>query len=318
MRYKIASFIICLLVIISVCPVVGGTGDENVNNITEISTIEYLDTETEAVEETSETIEETTENEVEEKVVEPAVKKRIILPPDPLMFGPNEEEEYAIAEIKYLTDVVNQAKNEMDAAHNLAENGRLLGYQPNHPVMELAQEEYETAKMTYDKYGAILQEKNIEKQKHDTELKWAEKTNEYPDAVKIWRYLSEELGYSDIVCAGIMGNIMVECGGGTLNIQWWLYGHSAPLYYGMCMWYKPYCPEVYGQDLDFQLDFLASNIESSFDECGAGNYNRFINSSNVNDAAYRFARWYERCAPTDYNYQIRENCAWKAYKYFHE
>ena len=41
--------------------------------------------------------------------------------------------------------------------------------------------------------------------------------DEYPEAYKIWHYL-KKLGYNDYVCAGIMGNIMAECGGQTLNI----------------------------------------------------------------------------------------------------
>ena len=41
--------------------------------------------------------------------------------------------------------------------------------------------------------------------------------DKYPEAYKIWHYL-KKLGYNDYVCAGIMGNIMAECGGQTLNI----------------------------------------------------------------------------------------------------
>ena len=50
---------------------------------------------------------------------------------------------------------------------------------------------------------------------------------------------------------------MCEVGGGTLYIQWWLYGSY---YYGMCQWSKGYS-EIWGADLKAQCDFLRNTIE---------------------------------------------------------
>ena len=50
---------------------------------------------------------------------------------------------------------------------------------------------------------------------------WAEKEAKYPVATYIWRYM-KDLGWSDAVCAGIMGNMMAEVGGHTLLIIKWI------------------------------------------------------------------------------------------------
>ena len=79
--------------------------------------------------------------------------------------------------------------------------------------------------------------------------------DKYPEAYKIWYYL-KKLGYNDYVCAGIMGNIMAECGGQTLNIQPYIY-NSTFEYYGICQWSLKYCPSVKDMSLDEQLKFLS-------------------------------------------------------------
>jgi hypothetical protein len=94
-----------------------------------------------------------------------------------------------------------------------------------------------------------------------------EKYDEYPYATYIWLFLTRGAGYSDIVAAGILGNIMAEVGGGTLNIRYWLYGNGDPNYYGMCQWHNNWYPEVAGTDLIFQCDFLLSTIVEPMDTC---------------------------------------------------
>ena len=43
-------------------------------------------------------------------------------------------------------------------------------------------------------------------------------------AQQVWTYL-KSYGYSDSVAAGIIGNMMRECGGDTLNLDWNIVGH---------------------------------------------------------------------------------------------
>lgn len=140
-------------------------------------------------------------------------------------------------------------------------------------------------------------------------------SGEYEAASIIWAYL-KNLGYNNYVCAGIMGNIMSECGGHTLNIQWWLYGDN---YYGICQWYCPYAPGIEGSDLDYQLYYLSSTIRSEINNFGYKYYNgfdysSFLNLTNIEDTAIAFAACYERCA--SWTYSSRVNNAYKAYNYF--
>ena len=55
----------------------------------------------------------------------------------------------------------------------------------------------------------------LEKIKQDF---WNERKIKNPIATEIWLYLKKQ-GYNDYVCAGILGNIMAEVGGQTLNIR---------------------------------------------------------------------------------------------------
>ena len=141
---------------------------------------------------------------------------------------------------------------------------------------------------------------------------WAKRAAEYPVATEIWLYM-KNLGWSDEVCAGVMGNIMAECGGQTLEIQWWLYGGNRG-FYGICQWHKGYFPAVQGQDLQFQLDYLRDTIEDQFDDFGSNALSNFLSTTNSREAALIFAKRYERCSSASYS--VRQRNAEKAYAYF--
>lgn len=141
-------------------------------------------------------------------------------------------------------------------------------------------------------------------------------TNKYEAAEYIWKYF-KTLGWSDVVAAGIMGNLMSEVGGQTLDIQYWLYGRGN--HYGMCQWALRYYPEVEGADLDAQLEFLKNNIEYEINTFGykykkGFNYNQFLALENEQEVALAFAKAYERCGGGGYT--RRQNNATKAYNYF--
>ena len=161
----------------------------------------------------------------------------------------------------------------------------------------------------------------IEAEEARIEAMWSEKSGEYPVATQVWRYMKEELGWNDYVCAGVMGNMMAEVGGQTLNLQPYLYGHSGANYYGLCQWSSRYYPSIQGADVDTQLDFLASTVKKELDTYGylfrSGlDYEAFCNLTDAEDAAMAFAKAYERCGSGSYG--VRQTNALKAYNYFVE
>ena len=136
---------------------------------------------------------------------------------------------------------------------------------------------------------------------------------EYPVATYVWNYL-KELGYNDYVCAGIMGNLMIETGGYTLNLDPYAYGGD---YYGICQWSAYYCPGIQGADLDTQLNYLANTIEYEINVYGFNysstmDYNEFLQMTDAGEAAKVFGQCYERGAGSD----VRAECAYAAYAYF--
>lgn len=161
----------------------------------------------------------------------------------------------------------------------------------------------------------------IEAEEARIEAMWNEKSGEYPVATQVWRYMKEELGWNDYVCAGVMGNMMAEVGGQTLNLQPYLYGHSGANYYGLCQWSSRYYPSIQGADVDAQLDFLASTVKKELDTYGylfrSGlDYEAFCNLTDAEDAAMAFAKAYERCGSG--SYEVRQRNAINAYNYFVE
>lgn len=135
---------------------------------------------------------------------------------------------------------------------------------------------------------------------------------EYEEATYIWNYF-KSLGYNDYVVAGILGNIMVECGGKTLNLQ---INAENSKHYGMCQWNKKYYSEVIGASLDVQCDYLRDTIQYEINTFGTNGYNyeKFIAIQNERTAALIFAKSYERCAAG--GYPGRQDCATIAYNYF--
>lgn len=209
------------------------------------------------------------------------------------------------SDFETLETVIVDCKERMAAASQMADAARALGYAENHFIIQMAKTEWHEANDLY-------QETYIEYSSH----KRAQQKEEYPVATTIWYYLKEDLGYNDYVCAGILGNVMAEVGGQTLNIQYWLGGKG---YYGMCQWSKKYHPNAWGLELNEQLDYLASTIKNEIDTFGfvyskGFNYNKFLEMDNEKDAALAFAKCYERCAKEHYN--IRTKNATKAYEYF--
>lgn len=197
-------------------------------------------------------------------------------------------------------------RSRQDHAHQMAECARALGYSEEHMIIQTAKQEWYASA---DLIQASLKE----------EAAWNTKFEEHPYATYVWLFLTRQLGYSNEVAAGIVGNMMIEVGGGgTLDLQYWAYGSNG-FYYGICQWGKTWFPEVRGMDLIGQCEYLASNIETQINAFGQaygkGNaFSEFLQSTSCRDAALMFAKWYEACDSGSYG--MRQNCAEKAYEYF--
>lgn len=107
----------------------------------------------------------------------------------------------------------------------------------------------------------------------------------------VYEHLREQ-GYSEPVIAGILGNMMAECGGQTLSLQWNLYGGGGS-YYGLCMWSLRYGPDVQGRNVTGQLSYLTGNINEIIEQFG-GSYDYFCSLEDAGQAARYFANYYER------------------------
>ncbi len=140
---------------------------------------------------------------------------------------------------------------------------------------------------------------------------------EYYYATKVWKYLRQK-GFSQEVTCGIIGNMMIETSGGSLDLKPNIYSPSGN-YYGLCQWSKKYYPEAHGLSFEQQLEFLLNNIEweiNTFGKCYKEGFKceDFLNMTNVEEAALAFAKSYERCGPA--SYEMRQEAAVVAYEYF--
>ena len=141
-------------------------------------------------------------------------------------------------------------------------------------------------------------------------------------ATQVWTYL-KSYGYSDSVAAGIIGNMMRECGGDTLDLDWDAVGQfNGDEYYGLCQWCLNYTPSGFkGSSIKTQCNYLHQTIASAFASYG-GNYNGITYSEFLNadtrKAAIAFERVYERCGDYANEDTHRANNAEVAYKKFHK
>ena len=207
-----------------------------------------------------------------------------------------------------LDEKIKENQENKKAAATMADAARQLGYQNDHDIIVIARKEWREA----DINEKIFKDKHDELMDKHKKL-WSKKTHNYPEATLVWTSLKKQ-GYSDYVAAGILGNIMAEVGGQTLDIQPHL---SNGQYYGMCQWNQGY--NIHGANLSTQINFLLKTIEYEFDTYGFlyqknFNFNQFLKLKDEKQAALAFAKCYERCGRG--SYYIRQSNASKAYNYF--
>ena len=147
-------------------------------------------------------------------------------------------------------------------------------------------------------------------------------TGEYPEAQLIWNTMIS-WGWTAETCAGIIGNMMAEIGGGTLNLSNW--NSNGGCGYGLIQWtggrrstlkgrYGSY-PTI-EQQLIFMRDELFG-INNTRQQVSSSVLNRIMNTNGgetPESIAFCFASNYERCASC---YRAkRQGYARIAYEYF--
>lgn len=210
---------------------------------------------------------------------------------------PTSSEAYIPSDIYYvepkdfdeLKEILAHFQERMDNAHNMAVAARSLGYSEESQIIFEATTHYNNAVTRYNYYynryyKTMYQEQVLAKQ-----------FEQYPVATQTWERLKTQ-GFNDYVAAGILGNIMAETGGQTLNI---LYAIDSGSHFGMCQWSKYYCPTIIGKDLEAQCDYLISTMKQEFDAFGfiyykGFDYDGFCSLTDEKAAARAFNLCYER------------------------
>lgn len=166
------------------------------------------------------------------------------------------------------------------------------------------------------------QSKEIERYKAeiaDEEAKWRQRYEEYPAATEAWIAM-KALGWNDIMCAGIMGNLMAETGGtGTLYLDW---NSDSSSGYGLVQWIgerRGIIKNRYGAfpTVKEQIQYISDELYGEngvYSQVTESQLNAIANAESPEESAYAFACYYERCS-AEYRY-MRRDFARKAYEYF--
>lgn len=147
-------------------------------------------------------------------------------------------------------------------------------------------------------------------------------TGEYPEAQLIWNTMIS-WGWAPETCAGIIGNMMAEIGGGTLDLSDW--NSNGGCGYGLIQWTgsrRSLLKSRYGSypNIEQQLIFMRDELfgtNGTRQQVNSSVLNRIMNT-NGNETpesiAFCFASNYERCAS---RYRARrQGYARIAYEYF--
>ena len=188
-----------------------------------------------------------------------------------------------------------------------------LGYTEDHPAVVLAATDIANTKADIEYYS----EQQAIRQK---EYEWQVRAEEYPAATEAWLYMKNEFGWSDTVCAGIIGNFMAECGGCWTQDLDWDVNTSHGL--GMVQWIggrRSQLIKIYGSNpsITDQLNFMRDELYGSngvTKQVTDNQLDKIMNASSPEDCAYYFACYYERCA--EQHRYPRKGYARTAYEYF--
>lgn len=216
---------------------------------------------------------------------------------------------------KELKKLIKECEKRINAAEQLIESCDTLEYDEEHPIRPLAEQELTAAKADkkfyqnkLDKILETEEKARIEQEKKEAEeaarKAREEKRSKYPIATQVWDFLKDH-GYSDAAAAGIIGNMMAECGGQTLALQPDCHSGS---HSGLCQWSSRYYSVP--SSVSGQLDLLESSIYSEFNTFGKLYSSGFTSDdykkmSDEQSAAYAFMKVYERCGPGSKNVRMK-------------
>lgn len=223
-----------------------------------------------------------------------------------------------LTQFVYVSNYKSSYKEEVSVLQTELDSLRKQNEELETKVSEQEETLAKNEKVLLDKDAKIqeLEKKNKALEKTAKDLATASKTGSikadgnYNQATEVWNGL-KALGLNDYVCAGIIGNIMAEVGGQTLDISRWPQ-YSQKTYYGICQWAggrKQRLLNDFGTTLNDQIRFLSVEL---FEVIPKGN--SFYNMQDEKEAALYFAKYYERCGSGSYN--VRQSNATKALQYF--
>lgn len=173
-------------------------------------------------------------------------------------------------------------------AHEIAEIMRSRGYSEDNPIIQACSAWW--WELDAEEKAEIAPQPTEEKYRYTTNQQWAE----YPVATQCYEYLRGNMGLSPAVAAGIIGGWMEECGGQTLNLQYWIYGGSGKYtYYGLAMWSMLYCPEIGGATLEQQLDYFAQTARKNVEYFG-GSWDYFTSLTDPGAVVSYYYTYYGR------------------------
>lgn len=212
------------------------------------------------------------------------------------------------------TDALNNAMFRKNTSMAIYENLLVLGYAENHPAVEMAKRDIEAASADYTYYEEQVT-------KLEEQHKWEIRAQEFPVATKVWLYMKNEFGWNDIVCAGIIGNMMAECGGcWTSDLDWDAGKSGGP--YGMIQWLGGRKQDLFAKygntpSVEDQLNFMKNELYGTngvTKQVSDSQLNKIMNANSPEDCAYAFACYYERCG--EGHRAPRRGYARTAYEYF--
>lgn len=146
---------------------------------------------------------------------------------------------------------------------------------------------------------------------------------EFPIAQEVWDTM-KSFGWSDIVCAGIMGNMMRECAGNNFDLHWQAINKSSGCY-GLCQWTPMYHHRVQGANIQEQLAYLKSSLENKEYSPRGGriNYGDLLERLKSLETPEAVAReffvnyeWIVNNHPSQASVRQRQANARRAYEYF--
>lgn len=216
-----------------------------------------------------------------------------------------------------ITSLIDECLDRQETAHTIAECVRALGCQDDHPIIKWASKEWWIAQYCIEEYKKWIPSADVAENSavmetdeivhvFTNDAQW----EEHPVAAEVYEYLRGTMGLSAEVASGIIGGMMQECGGCTLDLQWDL---TASGYRGLHMWSLRYCPEIATADLQGQLDYLNQTLEKNIKFFG-GNYDYMCSLTDPGTVCAYMYTWYGRGYGSAT--QSRIDCAYQAYKYF--